>query len=73
MHAASQSVSIDFADEEVDDDILTALEGVWAGKDINFVGAGATCDFDDNSDQINRPFLHQVIDGGKNKIVGVVT
>jgi branched-chain amino acid transport system substrate-binding protein len=52
--------------EEVDD-ILAALEMVRAGKD------GATCDFDDKGDQINRSFLHQVIGGGKNKIVGVVT
>lgn len=58
--------------EEVDD-ILKALEMVRAGKKINFVGAGATVDFDERGDQINRSFLHQVIENGKNKIVEVVT
>ena len=58
--------------EEVDD-ILKALEMVQAGKKINFVGAGATVDFDERGDQLNRSFLHQVIEKGKNKIVEVVT
>lgn len=58
--------------EEVDD-ILRALEMVRAGKKINFVGAGATVDFDERGDQINRSFLHQVIQNGKNRIVEVVT
>ena len=58
--------------EEVDD-ILRALEMVRAGKKINFVGAGATVDFDERGDQINRSFLHQVIENGKNRIVEVVT
>jgi branched-chain amino acid transport system substrate-binding protein len=46
---------------------------VRAGKKIKFVGAGARCDFDENGDQINRSFLHQVIQGGKNQIVGMVS
>lgn len=58
--------------EEVDD-ILRALEMVRAGKKINFVGAGATVDFDERGDQIGRSFLHQVIEGGKNRIIGVVS
>ena len=58
--------------EEVDD-IVAALAMVRAGKKINFVGAGATCDFNEQGDQINRTFLHQVIQGGKNKIVGVIS
>ncbi|RTM15304.1 MAG: ABC transporter substrate-binding protein [Bradyrhizobiaceae bacterium] len=58
--------------EEVDD-ILKALEMVRAGKKINFVGAGATVDFDERGDQLNRSFLHQVIENGKNKIVEVLT
>jgi len=58
---------------EQTDDIVKALELVRAGKDIDFVGAGATCDFDERGDQINRSFLHQVVDKGKNRIVGVVT
>jgi branched-chain amino acid transport system substrate-binding protein len=58
--------------EEVDE-ILSALAMVRAGKKINFVGAGATVDFDERGDQLNRSFLHQVIENGKNRIVGVVT
>jgi branched-chain amino acid transport system substrate-binding protein len=55
------------------DDVVAALEQVRTGTKIDFVGAGATCDFDDRGDQINRSFLHQVIEGGKNRIVGVLT
>lgn len=55
------------------DDIVEALKLVRAGTDIDFVGAGATCDFDPRGDQINRSFLHQVIEKGRNKIVGIVT
>jgi len=58
--------------EEVDD-ILRALDMVRSGKKINFVGAGATVDFDERGDQIGRSFLHQVIEGGKNRIIGVVS
>jgi branched-chain amino acid transport system substrate-binding protein len=82
MEHAKSSVGADWAKsidavcnppgEEVDD-ILRALEMVRAGKKINFVGAGATVDFDERGDQINRSFLHQVIENGKNRIVEVVT
>ncbi len=58
--------------EEVDD-IVKALEMVRAGKKINFVGAGATVDFNDRGDQLNRSFVHQVISQGKNKIVEIVS
>ncbi|MBY0383291.1 MAG: ABC transporter substrate-binding protein [Xanthobacteraceae bacterium] len=58
--------------EEVDD-IVKALEMVRAGKKINFIGAGATVDFDDRGDQLNRSFVHQVIHGGKNEIVDIIT
>lgn len=58
--------------EEVDD-IVKALEMVRAGKKINFVGAGATVDFNDRGDQLNRSFVHQVINSGKNKIVEIVS
>jgi branched-chain amino acid transport system substrate-binding protein len=58
--------------EEVDD-IVKALEMVRAGKKINFVGAGATVDFNERGDQLNRSFVHQVIHNGKNEIVEIVT
>ncbi|MBP1178064.1 ABC transporter substrate-binding protein [Methylobacterium sp. PvR107] len=55
------------------DDIAVALERVRLGHDINYIGAGATCDFNDQGDQLNRSFLHQVIEGGKNRIIDVVS
>ncbi|SDS49485.1 ABC transporter substrate-binding protein [Bradyrhizobium canariense] len=58
--------------EEVDD-IVRALEMVRAGKKTNFVGAGATVDFNERGDQLNRSFVHQVIHNGKNEIVEIVT
>ncbi len=58
---------------EETDDVLRALDMIRAGKKIKFIGAGARCDFDENGDQINRSFLHQQIQGGKNQIVGMVS
>ena len=58
--------------EEVDD-VAKALAMVRAGKKIKFIGAGASCTFNDEGDEINRTFLLQVIQGGKNKIVGVIS
>ncbi|RTL55200.1 MAG: amino acid ABC transporter substrate-binding protein [Bradyrhizobiaceae bacterium] len=58
--------------EEVDD-IVKALAMVRAGKKINFVGAGATVDFNDRGDQLNRSFVHQVIHDGKNQIVDIIS
>lgn len=58
--------------EEVDD-VVKGLELIRAGKKIKFVGAGASCDFDARGDQINRSFLVQVVKGGKNTIVGVIS
>jgi len=58
--------------EEVDD-VVKALEMVRAGKKINFVGAGATVDFNERGDQLNRSFVHQVIHNGKNQIVDIIT
>lgn len=57
---------------ETADDIVKALELIRSGKDIDFVGAGATVDFDERGDQLNRFFLHQVIEKGKNRIVGTI-
>lgn len=55
------------------DDIVKALEMVRAGKKVNFVGAGATVDFNERGDQLNRSFVHQVIHNGKNEIVDIIT
>jgi len=54
-------------------DVVEALLLIRAGQDIDFVGAGADCDFDELGDQINRSFLHQVIERGRNRIVGTVS
>ncbi len=54
-------------------DVVKGLEMIRAGKKIKFVGAGASCDFDAKGDQINRSFLVQVIKGGKNVTIGVIS
>ena len=54
--------------------VAQKLDGTLAKPvDIDFVGAGATCDFDANGDQINRSFLHQVTGRGHNRIMGTVS
>lgn len=55
------------------DDVARALDLVRKGTKIDFVGAGATCDFNDRGDQVGRSFVMQVIEGGKNRILDVVT
>ena len=55
------------------DDIVKALELVRGGKDINFIGAAATCDFDERGDQLNRSFYVQVIKNGRNERIGTVS
>jgi branched-chain amino acid transport system substrate-binding protein len=54
-------------------DVTHALDLVRSGQKIKFVGAGASCDFNARGDQLNRSFLHQVIENGHNKIVDVIT
>ena len=58
---------------ETVDDVARALDMVRKGAKIDFVGAGATCDFNDRGDQVGRSFVMQVIEGGKNRILDVVT
>ncbi len=55
------------------DDVVKGLQMIRAGKTIKFVGAGASCDFNAQGDQINRSFLVQVIKDGKNEVVGVIS
>ncbi len=55
------------------DDVAHALDLVRRGQKVNFAGAGATCDFDERGDQTGRSFVLQVIEGGRNKILGIVT
>jgi branched-chain amino acid transport system substrate-binding protein len=54
--------------EEVDD-VVEALKLVRAGKPINFQGAGSTCDFTQNGDQLGRGMGQWIIKGGKSQFV----
>ena len=54
--------------EEVDD-VVEALKMVRAGKNINFQGAGSTCDFTQNGDQLGRGMGQWIIKGGKSQFV----
>lgn len=57
---------------EVVDDVVEALKMVRAGKNVNFQGAGSTCDFTPNGDQLGRGMGHWIIKGGKNQFVEYV-
>jgi branched-chain amino acid transport system substrate-binding protein len=54
--------------EEVDD-VVQALKLVRAGKPINFQGAGSTCDFTQNGDQLGRGMGQWIIKDGKSQFV----
>lgn len=51
------------------DDVVDALKLVREGKPINFQGAGSTCDFTPNGDQLGRGMGHWIIKGGKSVFV----
>jgi branched-chain amino acid transport system substrate-binding protein len=51
------------------DDVAEALQLVRAGKAINFQGAGSTCDFTPNGDQLGRGMGQWIIKGGKSVFV----
>jgi branched-chain amino acid transport system substrate-binding protein len=51
------------------DDVVEALKLVRAGKAINFQGAGSTCDFTPNGDQLGRGMGQWIIKGGKSVFV----
>src|SRR5204862_354647 len=51
------------------DDVVEALKLVKAGKPINFQGAGSTCDFTPNGDQLGRGMGQWIIKGGKSVFV----
>ena len=51
------------------DDVVDALKLVREGKPINFQGAGSTCDFSPNGDQLGRGMGHWIIKGGKSVFV----
>ncbi len=51
------------------DDVADALKLVREGKPINFQGAGSTCDFTPNGDQLGRGMGHWIVKGGKSVFV----
>jgi len=51
------------------DDVVEALKLVRSGKNVNFQGAGSTCDFTANGDQMGRGMGHWIIKGGKSVFV----
>lgn len=54
---------------EAVDDVIGALEMVRSGRNVNFQGAGSTCDFTPNGDQIGRGMGQWIIKGGKSVFV----
>jgi len=50
-------------------DVVEALKLIRAGKAINFSGAGSTCDFTPNGDQLGRGMGQWIIKGGKNVFI----
>ena len=51
------------------DDVVEALKLVRAGKQVNFQGAGSTCDFTPNGDQLGRGRGQWINKGGKSVFV----
>jgi len=51
------------------DDVVDALKLIRAGKATNFSGAGSTCDFTSNGDQLGRGMGQWIIKGGKSVLV----
>ncbi len=54
-------------------DGLEALKLIRAGEKVAYVGAGADCDFNESGDQLNRHFLHRVIQDGNNEFVQTIS
>ena len=66
---SKQIIAVGNGPGEAVDDLLGALERVRGGKSVNFQGAGSTCDFTPNGDQIGRGMGQWIIKGGKSVFV----
>lgn len=66
---SKQIISVGNGPGQEVDDVVEALKLVRAGKPINFQGAGSTCDFTPNGDQLGRGMGQWIIKGGKSVFV----
>jgi len=66
---SKQIISVGNGPGQEVDDVTEALKLVRAGKPINFQGAGSTCDFTPNGDQLGRGMGQWIIKGGKSVFV----
>lgn len=66
---SKQMIPVGNGPGEAVDDVLAGLEMLRSGKPINFQGAGSTCDFTPNGDQLGRGMGQWIIKGGKQVFV----
>ena len=66
---SKQIIAVGNGPGESVEDIVDALKLVRAGKNVNFQGAGSTCDFTQNGDQLGRGMGQWIIKGGKSVFV----
>jgi branched-chain amino acid transport system substrate-binding protein len=66
---SKQIISVGNGPGQETDDIVEALTLVRAGKPVNFQGAGSTCDFTPNGDQLGRGMGQWINQGGKSVFV----
>jgi len=66
---SKQIITVGNGPGQMVDDVADALKLVREGKPINFQGAGSTCDFTPNGDQLGRGMGQWIIKGGKSVFV----
>jgi branched-chain amino acid transport system substrate-binding protein len=66
---SKQMIPVGNGPGEAVDDVLAGLEMLRSGKSINFQGAGSTCDFTPNGDQLGRGMGQWIIKAGKQVFV----
>ncbi len=69
---SKQIINVGNGPGEAVDDVVEALKLVRAGKNVNFQGAGSSCDFTPNGDQIGRGMGQWITKGGKSAFVEYV-
>src|SRR3954471_19239502 len=66
---SKQIIAVGNGPGEAVEDVVEALKLVRAGKPVNFQGAGSTCDFTQNGDQLGRGMGQWIIKNGKSEFV----